>query len=159
MKISTPAFGLMSGAFTMIGLSPHILFLIFTIATQGPVNLFFLISTTLGAKVLIEWIFWNSFSDRLNAIPDLKNWKTVINSSLLSHPNVGVALLAMLVDIVTDITLVYFTFKTSLPMLWIFLSLLGSQALSSPIQGFLSDCFSQKKSLVFGLIAGLFVSV
>lgn len=156
MKISTPAFGLMSGTFTLVGLLPHILFLTFIFATNGPINITFLISTTIAAKVLVEWLFWKSFSNRLNAIPDLKNWKTVINNSLLSHPNVGVTLLVMLADIVTDATLIHLCLKAALPMLWTFLSLLGCQALSSPIQGFLSDCFSQKKSLLFALIVSLF---
>jgi hypothetical protein len=136
-------------------LSPHILFLLVILVTGGPINLIFLVSTTFGAKGLIEWLFWNSFSNRLNAIPDFKNWKAVVNRSLLDHPNVGVALITILTDIATDVALVYFSLKTSLPMLWIFLSLLGCQALSSPIQGFLSDCFSQKKSLLFALIACL----
>ena len=61
MKISSPAFGLMSSTFTLVRLLPHILFLTFIFATGGPINLTFLISTTFAAKVLVEWHFLEWF--------------------------------------------------------------------------------------------------
>lgn len=85
----------------------------------------------------------------------LKNWRASVHQSLLSHPNVVVALLMILTDALVDITLLYTALKTSMPPIWIFLAFLGCQALSSPIQGAISDYFSQKKSIIFALAIGI----
>ena len=158
MKIISPAFGLMSGFGTSLGLLPHVLTLCFLLFTGVQLDSAMpLIVFTVGAKLLGEWIFWGNCISRMNSERELKNWKSVVNDSLLSQPNIIVALLTMLVDGALDAFLIYLALKTSLPMLCVFISLLGCQILSSPIQGLLSDCFSQKKSLIFAYTAGMLV--
>jgi hypothetical protein len=161
MKLISPAFGLISGGGTALGLLPHILTLcVLLITGLPPRSVTSLIVFTVGAKLLGEWLFWNHCKRRMDSEVKLKNWRAAVDQSLLSHPNVFTALLMMFADALVDATLVYTALKTSLPPTWVFLALLGCQLLSSPIQGVLSDYFSQKKSLLFaasiGIIAVIF---
>jgi hypothetical protein len=152
MKSYSPAFGFISGISTSLGLLPHLLILFIILFTEIPPSaLLFMIAFTVGAKFLCEWLFFNFCKRRLDSEETLKNWRSVFNKSLLSHPKVIVALLVIVTDICLEITLVFMALKTSLPPIWIFIPLLGCQALSSPIQGLLSDYFSRKKSLIFAL--------
>lgn len=161
MKFASPAFGLISGLATAFGFLPHLITLIVVlISGMDPRGATPLILFTIGARLLGEWLFWRKFlPDRLDSEGRFRNWRSVVNQSLLSHPNVSVALIVMLGDICLDATLVYLALQTSISPIWVFLSLLGCQALSSPIQGALSDCFSQKKSLIFALIMGMVAGV
>lgn len=154
--MSSPAFGLMSGFGTAVGLLPHIATLCLLLMTGIPArSVTSLIVFTIGAKILGEWLFWNHCKKRMDSEPKLKNWRLVVNESLLSHPNVIVGLIMMLLDAFMDAVLVNLSLKTSVSPIWIFLSLLGCQALASPIQGGLSDIFSQKKSLLFANVMGM----
>lgn len=156
MKMSSPAFGLISGVGTSLGLLPHILTLCLLLMMGiPPRSVTSLIVFTIGAKLLGEWLFWNHCKRRMDSEPKLKNWRLAINESLLSQPNVIIGLIMMLLDAFMDVALVNIALKTSLPPIWVFLSLLGCQALAAPIQGGLSDIFSQKKSLLFATIMGM----
>lgn len=156
MKFISPAFGLMSGFWTAIGLLPHILSLCVFLTTRIPRHsVTALIVFTIGAKLLVEWLFWKHCFKRMDSEAKLKNWRAVANQSLLSHPNVIVSLVMALEDTIIDASLVYIALKIPIPSIWVFLALLGSQALSSTIQGFLSDIFSRKKSLLFACIMGI----
>lgn len=156
MKMSSPAFGLVSGFSTSLGLLPHIATLgLLLMIGIPPRSVTSLIVFTIGAKALGEWFFWNHCKRRMDSEPRLKNWRLVVNDSLLSQPNVIVGLLMMLLDAFMDVALVNIALKTSLPPIWVFLALLGCQALASPIQGGLSDIVSQKKSLLFATIVGM----
>jgi hypothetical protein len=159
MKLVSPAFGLISGTGTTLGLFPHILILCVILITGLPTgSAASLIVFTIGAKALGEWFFWKHCKRRMDSEVDLKNWRMAIRQDLLSHPNVFIGLLMMFGDVVVDAILLYTALKTSIPPIWIFLSLLGCQALGSPIQGVLSDYFSQKKSLLFAVVVGMMVS-
>jgi len=160
MKLISPAFGLISGGGTALGLLPHILTLCVLLSTGiSPRSVTFLIVFTIGAKLLGEWLFWNPCKSRMDSEVKLKNWRAAVDQSLLSHPNVFVSLLMILADALVDATLVYTALKTSLPPTWIFLALLGCQLLSSPIQGILSDYFSQKKSMLFAAFIGIIAAI
>ena len=160
MRMSSPAFGLISGCGTSLGLLPHILTLCLLLMTGIPPRcVTSLIVFTIGAKFLGEWLFWNHCKRRMDSEVKLKNWRAAVDQSLLSHPNVFVALLMMFADALVDATLVYTALKTSLPPTWIFLALLGCQLLSSPIQGVLSDYFSQKKSMLFAAFIGIMAAI
>lgn len=157
MKLTTPAFGLMSGVGASLGLLPHVINLCILLSLGTQLNsIASLVVLTIGAKLLGEWIFWRLCISRLNSEKELKNWRSVINNSLFSQPNAVVALVMMFVDAFLDAALIFMAFKTVLPALWIFLVLLSCQMISSPIQGVLPDYFSQRKSLIFASAAGLF---
>jgi hypothetical protein len=156
MRLETPAYGLMSGAGTALGLTPHIVVLSILVVAGIPIkSLTPLIVFTILAKLLGEVIFWDLFKTRMDSIVRFKNWRKARDQSLLSHPNVISALTFMILDAFVDGILVYAALKTSLPPIWIILSLFGCQALSSPIQGVLSDYFSQKKSILFAAVIGI----
>ena len=156
MRITTPAFGLISGTGTSLGFLPHVLTLcVLLVMKIPPKSVTSLVVFTIAAKLLGEWLFWGHFQRRMDSEPKLKNWRSVTNQSLLSHPNVYVALLMMFADSLVDITLVYMALKTSIPATLVFLYLLGCQIISAPIQGVLSDYFSQKKSLLFAAFIGM----
>lgn len=156
MKMSSPAFGLISGFSTSLGLLPHIATLVLLLMIGiPPRSVTSLIVFTIGAKALGEWFFWNHCKMRMDSEPRLKNWRLAVNKSLLSQPNVIIGLIMMLIDAFMDVALINIALKTSLPPIWIFLSLLGCQALAAPIQGGLSDIVSQKKSLLFAAIVGM----
>jgi len=156
MRITTPAFGLISGTGTALGFLPHVLTLcVLLVMKIPPKSVTSLVVFTIAAKLLGEWLFWGHFQRRMDSEPKLKNWRSVTNQSLLSHPNVYVALLMMFADSLVDITLVYMALKTSIPSTLVFLYLLGCQIISAPIQGVLSDYFSQKKSLLFAAFIGM----
>ncbi|NGX46641.1 MAG: hypothetical protein K1000chlam3_00001, partial [Chlamydiae bacterium] len=157
MKISSPPFGYISGIFTGIGLLPHIFTMVFFLTIGLPPNyISFLVIFTIGAKLLGEWLFWNYFKKRINLKEELTSWRSVIDRSLLSHPNVLISLLMFCTDIVVDVILIHIALQTSISPIWIFLGFLVCQALFSPIQGFLSDCFSRRKSLLFASFMGIF---
>ena len=156
MRITTPAFGLISGTGTALGFLPHVLTLcVLLIMKIPPKSVGSLVVFTIAAKLLGEWLFWGHFQRRMDSEPRLKNWRSITNQSLLSHPNVYVALLMMFADSLVDITLVYTALKTSIPPTLVFLCLLGCQIISAPIQGVLSDYFSQKKALLFAAFVGM----
>ena len=156
MRITTPAFGLISGVGTALGFSPHVLALCLFLFMGIPArSVAPLVVFTIAAKLLGEWLFWGHFQTRMDSEPRLKNWRSVTNQSLLSHPNVYVALLMMLADSLIEVTLVYTALKTSIHPALVFLYLLGCQIISAPIQGILSDYFSQKKSLLFAAFIGM----
>jgi len=156
MRITTPAFGLISGAGTALGFLPHVLTLcILLVMKIPPKSVTSLVVFTIAAKLLGEWLFWGHFQRRMDSEPRLKNWRLVTNQALLSHPNVYVALLMMFADFLIDITLVYTALKTPISPTLVFLFLLGCQIISAPIQGVLSDYFSQKKSLLFATFIGM----
>lgn len=160
MRLVTPAFGLISGVGTALGLLPHILTLgILLLTGVPPRSITSLIVFTVGAKLLGEWLFWNHCKRRMDSEEHLKNWRVVIDSSLFSHNNVFTALLMILVDALFDATLIYTALKTPLPPIWIFLTLLGCQLLSSPIQGVLSDYFCQTKSMLFACCIGMVAAI
>lgn len=160
MRVSTPAFGLISGFGTALGLLPHIgtlcILLVFGFPARSVTSL---VVFTVGAKLLGEWLFWSHCKRRMDSEPNLKHWRSVINQSLWTHPNVSISLLMMAMDGFVDALLITMALKTSLLAIWVFLSILGCQALGSPIQGFLSDCFSQKKCLLFANVVGLLAMV
>ena len=159
MKLVTPAFGLISGSGTTLGLLPHILILCVILITGLPTgSVASLIVFTIGAKALGEWFFWKHCKRRMDSEVNLKNWRMAIKPDLLSHPNVFIGLLMVFGDVVVDSMLLYTALETSIPPIWIFLALFGCQALASPVQGLLSDCFSQKKSLLFAVVAGMIVA-
>jgi hypothetical protein len=160
MKMSSPAFGLISGFSTSLGLLPHIATLgLLLMIGIPPRSVTSLIVFTVGAKLLGEWLFWNHCKRRMDSEEHLKNWRLVVDSSLFSRNNVFVALLMILVDAMVDALLVYTALQTSLPPIWIFLALLGSQLLSSPIQGVLSDYFCQTKSILFACFIGMVAAI
>lgn len=160
MRISIPAFGLISGVSTGLGLLPLIgtlcIFLIFGVPARSVTSL---VVFTVGTKLLCEWIFWNECKRRMDSEPKLKHWRSVFNQSLWTHPNVTLSLLTMVLDGLIDVLLIKIALTTPLSPIWIFLSILGCQALGSPIQGVFSDFFSQKKCLFFAYVVGLLAMV
>lgn len=160
MKLISPAFGLISGVGTSLGLLPHILTLCILLLTGAPPrSVTSLIVFTIGAKLLGEWLFWSHCKRRMDSEEHLKNWRLVVDSSLFSRNNVFTALLMILLDVIVDALLIYTALQTSLPPIWIFLTLLGCQLLSSPIQGVLSDYFCQTKSLLFACCIGIVAAI
>lgn len=160
MHINTPAFGLISGVGTAIGLLLHILSLCFLqLIGMQPHSTTFFVVFTIGTKIFGESVFWKLCISRMDKEEELKNWRSVFNGSLLSQPNVFVSLFMLFTDGLADAFLVYMALKTSIPIIWVFLSFFGCQMLASPIQGILSDYFSQKKSLLFAALMGLLTYV
>lgn len=84
----------------------------------------------------------------------LKDWRIVVNWSLLSHPNVVIASTYFFVDIAMEGVLIYFAIKLGLSPVWAFLALLGAQAAFSTVQGLISDIYSRKNSLLFTFAMG-----
>jgi hypothetical protein len=155
VKLVFPAFGLISGIGTAIGLLPHVFILCILLFIDSQRSITSMIIFTLAAKFLGEWIFWKHCKERMDSESKLKNWRSVVEQSLLSHPNVFTALLMMFADIFVDVTLVHTALKTSVPPIWVFVALLGCQMIASPVQGALSDYFSQKKSMLFAAFIGI----
>lgn len=156
MRISVPAFGLISGVNTALGLFLHLVTLSMILIFGLPkCSITFLVIFTVGAKLLSEWLFWNHCKRRMDAEPKLQHWRSVVNQSLFSHPNVAISVILILMDGLIDVTLIKIALTTSLPPIWVFLSILGCQFLASPIQGYLSDFLSQKKCLLFANIMAL----
>ena len=156
MKVPSPAFGFISGSFSTIGLLPHLFILVliwsFGIYPKSETSfIIFLAAFTVGAKILGEWLFCDHCKKRMASEGKLENWNSAVNRSLFSDPNVIISLMVLSMDFLIDATLIYFALKLPIPPLWIFLTLLGSQAMASPVQGFSSDYFSQKNSLLFAL--------
>lgn len=154
--IATPAFGLISGIGTALGWLPHVLALT-TLLLNGisPTAILPLAAFTIGARFVGEWIFWNLFSKRMDVIENLRDWRSSFGPKVYSHPNFIIASASMAIDAFADFVLIYIALKTSLPCPGVFLALTLSQMLSAPIQGFLSDCFSQKKSLILAAGVGM----
>ncbi|NGX38500.1 MAG: hypothetical protein K1000chlam2_01674 [Chlamydiae bacterium] len=157
MNNSTPLFGFMSGISTTIGFLPHILFITVLLILKAPIFPSHLIIFAIGAKLLGEWLFLSFFRSRMDKIDSLSNWRSSITLDLFKHPNVILSSFMMLLDASLDVILIYMIIKVSIPLVWALLILLGCQALSSPIQGTLSDRFSRKSSLLFAMIANLIV--
>jgi threonine/homoserine/homoserine lactone efflux protein len=151
-------FGFISGAATSVGLLPHILALV-TILFIGrsSEHIWFLIVSTIGAKFLVEWMFWRRFfSSRMDSVKNLKNWRERINSALFTNPLVIFSLFVILIDFGADVMLVKQSLKTSLPPIWIFLAFVSCQAIASPILGLISDYYCRKNSMLFSIaITGL----
>ncbi len=154
--ISTPAFGLISGIGTALGWLPHVLALV-TLLLNGitPSAILPLAAFTIGARVVGEWIFWNLFAKRMDAVENLRDWRSSFGPKVYSHPNFMIASASMAIDAFADFILVYIALKTPLPNVWVFLALILCQMLSAPIQGLLSDYFSQKKSLILAAMVGM----
>ena len=151
----TPAFGLMSGLRTSLGLLPHILILGLLVMLGGSsLSVTFLIVCTVGAKLLCEWLFWTHYVRHMDAETKFQNWRSIVSSSLLSHPNVFNSLSMIVMDSLVEVLIVSAALKSSLPAIWVFLALYGCQMIAAPIQGGLSDFFSQKKSLLFAAFMG-----
>src|SRR5579863_2429735 len=110
------ALGLASGIGTTLGLLPHVLVL-GTLLLIGvpPRSVASLLVFTIGAKLLGEWFFWSRWKGGMDSEPKLKNWRLTINESLLSHPNVVIGLVMMLLDSCIDAVLVSIALKTSIP--------------------------------------------
>ncbi len=160
MKLATPPFGFISGMGAAMGLLPHLLALCFFLFRGAPPQIVApLVAFTVGAKLLGEYLFWTRFKMTMDSESKLKHWQTVVDTSLLSHPNVAIALSMMFIDAMVDATLIYTALKTTLSPVAIFLVFLGCQAISSPIQGMLSDYFSQKKSLSFAIVIAILATV
>ncbi len=156
MKLVTPAFGLISGSRTAMGLLPHILTLCFLLIMGiPPRSVASLVVFTIGAKLLGEWLFWKYYKYRMDSEDRFKKWRLIVNSSLYSHSNVIISVFMIFLDGLVDVMLVYTALKTPMTPVWIFLALFGCQLLSSPIQGVLSDYFSQKKSMLFAAVVGI----
>ncbi len=137
MSITIPAFGLMSGMMTTLGILPHLL------------SLSFITLSTIGSKILSNWLFWACCSRRLDMEENLKTWRTVLNRSLFFHPNVVTSLLMIIADTIVDISLICVVLKISNSPIETLFIFFGCQALFSPIQCCVSDCFSQKNSFFF----------
>jgi len=148
-----PLFGTLSGFCTSIGLAPHLLALAVLLATGLNPPVISLIVFTIGAKILAEWLFWTKSADRMSEYTGRR--RVLTNHELLSHPNVWVSLLAICIDALSEATLIFVALKTSISPPLILFAFLGCQVLSAPIQGAVSDCFSQKKSLVFALVISM----
>lgn len=154
--IATPAFGLISGIGTALGWLPHVLALT-TLLLNGisPTAILPLAAFTIGARVVGEWIFWNLFAKRMDSIENFRDWRTTLGPKVYSHPNFMIAAASMAIDAFADFVLVYIALKTSIPPIGAFLALILCQMLSAPIQGILSDYFSQKKSLILAAMVGM----
>jgi len=80
MKLISPAFGLISGGGTALGLLPHILTLgVLLITGIPPRSVTSLIVFTVGAKLLGEWLFWTHCKRRMDSEIKLKNWRASLN--------------------------------------------------------------------------------
>lgn len=119
-------------------------------ARQNP-PVAFLIAFTIAAKLLVEAFFCKISAKRMDQEDRLRNWRTKVTGDLLSHPNVSIALLMMVVDVLTEGTLLFIALKTTIPPILIIIVFLSTQFLSAPIQGMVSDYFSQKNSLLFAI--------
>lgn len=145
--------GLSSGFATALGLSSHVLFLLLLWLTGKSTSLGFLITASIGAKLLGEYFFWHVWTEDIKKFSNGAKWE--LNYDMLQHPNVQVSVGMIVIDCIADGTLILFALKASLSPLVAFLILLGCQGLASPIQGLYSDVRSQKNSLLFACIATL----
>lgn len=157
MNHAGPSFGILSGFCTSVGLAPHILALAFFLVIGNSPPLNFLLMFTVGAKLLAEWFFWTKSAERLNEKNILRTRRVVPNQELLSHPNFWIPALMIFVDAISEISLISLALKTALSPALILFTFLGCQALSSPIQGAMSDYFSRKNSLLFTLIVSMLI--
>ncbi|MDX8430218.1 MAG: hypothetical protein SNF33_00175 (plasmid) [Candidatus Algichlamydia australiensis] len=154
MESSRPSFGIMSGVATFLGLSPHLLVLSALLvfrppsATTGSIVMF-----TVGAKLLVECVFYQFFSNQMKSQKIMKGWEEVVSVPLLSHPNVSLSIFFYFIDHVCDILILYKALQTPFYPPLIFFVFLGCQAAASYVQGRISDLVSLKKSLLFALSA------
>lgn len=153
LRIDSRRYGLNSGFATALGLSPHVLFLSLLWLTGKSTSLGFLITASIGAKLLGEYFFWRVWTDDIKEFSNGANWK--LNYAMLQHPNVQVSIGMIAIDCIADGTLILFALNASFSPLVAFLILLGCQGLISPIQGLYSDLRSQKNSLLFACITTL----
>lgn len=155
MKLSSPSFGVLSGFCTFMGLGPHLLALVLLLVTGISPPVISLIIFTIAAKFFAEWLFWTKSSERMNEEKRLGNWRVITNREVLSHPNAWIALIMMFGDALLEAALISMALKTAISPALILFTFLGCQALSAPIQGAVSDYFSQKKSLLFAVVISI----
>ena len=151
--MSTKCLGLRSGMCSVFGFLPHILVMFFLFIKDIKPYLVPLLGFTILSKLLGEYFFWNTWYARRDAFAKKKNLEITVDRSVFSHPNILVSLGLIVADTVAEGALVLLALKTSISPFLILLILLGFQAISSPIQGFVSDLTSRKKSLLFAMIA------
>jgi hypothetical protein len=150
-SMRTGYLGLRSGIYSSFAFLPHILVMFFLYIKDIKPYLVALLVFTILSKLLAEYLFWNTFNARIDRFVKDRNLE-VVNQSLFFHPNVLVSLGIICADTIAEGVLVLLALKTSLSPFVILLVLLGCQALSSPIQGLISDFSSRKKSLIFAMI-------
>ncbi|MFI5334938.1 MAG: hypothetical protein ACHQT8_07260, partial [Chlamydiales bacterium] len=99
---------------------------------------------TLGAKALTERFFWKHIFSKEMDSENINGWRSLISiHALLSTSRIKRSIIDSLMDITSDVWLIYLAFKVSVPVSWLFLVYLGSQAVAAPIQGIIADRFAR----------------
>ena len=112
----------------------------------------------ISAKSLGLYLFYRAFDKASRANPDLSylsQWTRFLNSDLLSHPNVIIAIAASVSESFMEALIIYKTAQIINPILVCIVYLI-CQAIGASVQGTISDIFSRKKTLMFSLLSGTF---
>ncbi len=120
--------------------------LVFDAKVPSSLFIFFAIST----RFLGDWFFWTKM---------LPQKTSSLKEILFSHPETVHAMMDLFMDLVQDVVLVYLAFKASASPAWVFFVMLGSQALSAPVKGIVSDRWSRKNFRVFSMIVSVIIVV
>lgn len=150
--------GVWSGVSTSFGSIVSILALAICLWLGLKISLGIFIFFTALAKLSAEYAFWYMVNKKRADYAEKVTIQFFSNRSILSHPNVVVSLVVLIVDTLADATLVFRALQISLQPSWVLL-MLTCQAISSPIQGLCGDIYSRKKTLLFALFAGLLICV
>lgn len=152
MNNISPRFGLVNGlATTSSFLIPSILLgtvLIFDwhSMARAPV----LIWLAIGTRFLGDWLFWTRMFP--TEMKPHENWGSHVKEILLSQPVTIKAKTDLLMDVVTDASLIYMSLRASVPPLWVFLGFFTCYAISAPIHGIIADSSSKMKFRKFSMI-------
>jgi len=150
--------GLWSGVSTSFGSVVSIFVFAICLWSGFKISLGIFIFFTALAKLSAEYAFWYMANKKWADHVEKVNTQFSSPRSILSHPNVVVSLVVLIVDTLVDATLIFRALQISLEPSWVFI-ILACQAISSPMQGLFSDIYSRKKALLFALFAGLFICV
>ncbi len=136
------------GSFGFInGLTTTTSFLFPTIALgivlkiNAEIPLFLFIAFAVVTRFLGDWLFWaKMFPQEIGCEEQIFQRK----SSFLSNSETIKPMFDMLMDVIADIAIIYLAIKASASPAWIFFVFLGSQAVSSIVQGIVVDRWETK---------------
>ncbi|MDN3505083.1 MAG: hypothetical protein P0S95_05875 [Rhabdochlamydiaceae bacterium] len=142
-------FGFRSGISTAIFLFAQAIFIIVAILLKNSILIIPIIGFTIIAKILGDYVFFTLFSNSMDSFRELKNWKSIISKRSFFDAHVFIIMVFIIVDFFTDAFLVYGALQIVTSKELIFILLLTTQAICGPIQGVISDVYSQKNSILF----------
>lgn len=157
MKETAPNFGMLGGISFSITVMPIVVLLFLGCVVPGrlPKTIDWMIVCVFLNRVGAFWLYSRFFYSRMDDLKGMKSWRKRVSNPVYKHPNCVVALMALFVDAVCEGQLVTVALKSAVSPVWVLLTLLVCQAIAAPIQGFISDIRSQKRSLIFALLIGI----